>query len=248
MASGGSQRSSTTSTPWGGQSPYLSQLYERANSLFQQGPYEYYPGQTVEGFDPATQNAFGIVEQRARQGDQTFNAARGETERTLGGQYLSPDSNPHLQGIYDRGARDITRDYYGAVGSLGSRMEAAGRSGSGAHALGMSDAEENLARGLGQFRDQLYGGAYESERGRMGQAVDRAGQFAEEGYRDASALRGVGQQREHREQRVIQDLIARFEQAQRGGAERLGEFASFIGGPVMEQRGSSRGYNFSIMS
>ena len=55
-------------------------------------------------------------------------------------------------------------------------------------------------------------------------------------------------EREHREQRVIQDLIARFEQAQRGGAERLGEFASFIGGPVMEQRGSSRGYNFSIMS
>jgi len=243
----GRQSSQTHTTPWSGQQGYLTSIYQRANDLFGQGPYQSYPGQSVEQFDPASQSAFSMVAQRARGGDPLLEAGRAETGRTLRGDYLSPDSNPNLQGIYDRGARDITRGYYGAVGSLGSRMEGANRSGGGAEMIGRGDAREELARGLGQFREQLYGGAYEAERGRMGAAVGQSQALAGECYRDASALMGVGQQREQREQRVIQDLIARFEQAQRGGAERLAEFAQFIGGPVMETHGRSSGLNVSVL-
>ena len=101
MSSGGKSESKQWSEPWKAQQGSLKNLYARAEGLFNQGPYQYYPGQTVEGFDPSSENAFRMVEQRAANGDPTLNAARGETERTIRGDYLSPDSNPHLKSMYD---------------------------------------------------------------------------------------------------------------------------------------------------
>lgn len=252
MASGSSQSqySANASGPWAGQSPFLSQLYSRANDLFSQGPYKYYPGESVAGFTPETDRAFGAVTSRLGRSDADLRAAGAENQRTLSGGYLNPESNPNLQRFADIGQRNITRGYQGAVQGLGSRLAASGRTGSGVHANLQGRADEALATGLGDFNAQLYGGAYEGERSRMSSAVGQgaglAGARSELEYRDINALRGVGDQRQQQEQRTIDDLMARYEQAQRGGAEKLAEFRDFIGGPVQQSIGSGSGRSMSV--
>ena len=57
--SGGSQTSTTATNfssetgPWGPQVPYIKSGFEQARKLYEQGPPDYYPGETLAGFDPA---------------------------------------------------------------------------------------------------------------------------------------------------------------------------------------------------
>ena len=57
---GGGSQTSTTATdfssetgPWGPQVPYIKEGFKRARELFNQGMPDYYPGETLAGFDPA---------------------------------------------------------------------------------------------------------------------------------------------------------------------------------------------------
>lgn len=50
---GGTQVTTQTTEPWEEQIPYLTAGFEAAKKLFNQGVPEYYPGETLAGFDPA---------------------------------------------------------------------------------------------------------------------------------------------------------------------------------------------------
>lgn len=50
---GGTNVSTSTTEPWEQQIPYLTAGFEAAKKLFNQGVPEYYPGETLAGFDPA---------------------------------------------------------------------------------------------------------------------------------------------------------------------------------------------------
>ena len=227
MGSGSTSSSSTK--PWKGQQQYLKSLYSRADELYGQDNYQYGPNR-VTGFDPASERSFEMAEQRS-QGTGLERAAQGEVQSTLEGKYLNPESNPGLQS-YVRGAK---RNYYGAVNSLGSRFEGSGRSGSGAQGSQSNVTEENFARGMGN----VYGGLYEQERGRMMGAASMAPQLGEMDWRNISGLRNVGMQREEQSQRELDDLVARFQQEQYGNQEKLSEFQSMLGAPVMQSKSGS---------
>jgi hypothetical protein len=248
MASGGSskQKSKSATTVWEPQQQHLKDIYGRAEGLYQQGPYEYGPGR-VAGFDPASEESFRQAVQR---GSALSGTASEQAQATMRGDYLSPESNPWLQRSSDVGARKLSRNYYTTIGALGSRLEAAGRTGSGAHAYGTQIAGENLTTGLGDFEARLYGGAYEGERGRQMQAMGLTPGINEAGWRDISALRSVGAQREEQAQRELDDLVQRFQFQQYGPAQKLEEFSTMIGAPIMtqKQKGSGKSMNFGVFS
>jgi hypothetical protein len=50
---GGTQVSTSTTAPWEEQIPYLTEGFRAAKDLYNQGVPEYYPGETLAGFDPA---------------------------------------------------------------------------------------------------------------------------------------------------------------------------------------------------
>jgi hypothetical protein len=50
---GGTQVSTSTTEPWEQQIPYLTSGFKAAKDLFNKGIPEYYPGETLAGFDPA---------------------------------------------------------------------------------------------------------------------------------------------------------------------------------------------------
>jgi hypothetical protein len=231
MASASKSKEKSKSTVWTGQEESLKTLYGRADDLYKQGPYEYGEDR-VEGFDPAQEEALGLAEARGRGGSDLTRAAQGEAQRTLEGEYLDPEKNQFLQRYSDIGARNMRRDYYGTINSLGSRLESAGRTGSGAHATGTQVAGENLATGMGDFQAKLYGGAYEGERGRMMGAMEQSNYLANQDYRDYNALMSAGQQRQQQRQSERDDMVERFKHDQYAMAEKLAEFSSMIGDPV----------------
>lgn len=53
MCGGGTQVTTATTEPWEQQIPYLTAGFDAAKKLYNQGVPEYYPGETLAGFDPA---------------------------------------------------------------------------------------------------------------------------------------------------------------------------------------------------
>ena len=55
--SGGTKVQTTTSEPWAEQIPYLTQGFDQAKSIYNQGIPDYYPGESLAGFSPAQKAA-----------------------------------------------------------------------------------------------------------------------------------------------------------------------------------------------
>ena len=228
---GGGSTSKSKASVWGPQAGYLSQLYENAFGLQQQQ----YGQDRVAGFNATQESALQMAAQRATDPNSLTRTAQGELKKTLAGDYLSPDSNPYLAEFGKR----VGESFHGEVNALGSRMEAAGRTGGGTHAQGTDRAQQNLSRGL----SNLYGGAYEAERGRMTSGLGQVGDLA---YRDISALQAVGQARQGQEQRELDDMTARFQQGQNAPYELLQQQAGLIGGPTVLNRQYGSGTNVGL--
>ena len=122
------KRETVTSTqntePWASQKPYLEQGFKEAQGIYNQGPQQFYGGQTFAPTDAATTAG--------------LNAGEAEANATLRGDYIDPSKNAGLRNLIDA---TMARTVPGAT----SPFIAAGRSGSGlaARALG-----EGVAAGV----------------------------------------------------------------------------------------------------
>jgi len=177
-------------------------------------------------------NAYG-------RGEANADAASQQFQSTMRGDYLNPESNPHLQSQFDVGARGIKREYFDAVQGLGSRMEGAGRSGSGAEQFRGQRNQENLATGLGDFGAKLYGENYGRERQLQAGMTGQGGQITGAGWSNLQGLSALGDREQMDRQGQLSDQVQRFEFDRDARANKLGEFRDLIGGPVMTSEASS---------
>jgi len=243
----GQQTTVQKSEPWEGQKPYLNDTFIRAEQLANK-PIEYYPGSTVTPFSNQTESALQATEDRARNGSPIQDAGRQQMYNTINGDFLN--SNPYLDAMYNRAARPVSENFRDAVapGIQGGAAKA-GRYGSGLYQDMQSKAQDNLGRTLGEMGTDIYGRAYESERGRMNDAIMAAPQYAQADYNDIAQLANVGSQREGLANQYLQDAIQRWNFAQNEPASRLGNYASMIQGnygrtettsqPIYRQQGQS---------
>lgn len=180
-SSGKTQTTTQTSdsAPWAGVQPFITDALGRGQQFMNRNP-----ALNVSPFSPQSEQAMRLTEMRALNGSPVMNAGRGLAANTLEGDFLSPDSNPYLPYFLKRGMEGITP-------SINATFGGAGRTGSDAHATA-------LGRSAGDFAGQLYGGAYDAERGRQMQTLGLAPQIAGQDYADINALMGVGQQVEGR--------------------------------------------------
>jgi hypothetical protein len=132
-------------------------------------------------------------------------AAQGDITKTLGGGYLSPESNPYLQQTYEKAARGLTDQY--SLATMPQLSKAFG----GMQAFGAdsgyqqasSQAGKNLATGLGDVATGIYGQNYQAERDRMQRAGALAPQLAGMDYQDATQMLGVGDIQRQNQQDVL---------------------------------------------
>lgn len=202
--------------------PYLRQAAGSASNLFQQGPMQFFPGNTVVPFSPQTNQALNLQQERAIGGSPVTSAAQDLTARTLSGDYLN--SNPYLDATFDRAA--------GAVGrQLDTTLARSGR-----------DLDANLGVRSSQLNDlatSIYGGNYQAERDRQTGAVGSAIPLAREDYFDISQLGGVGQAVEGQAQNIISDQMNRFNFAQEAPYAALDRFISQLSGAPSGQTTTS---------
>ncbi len=214
------QTAVSKSEPWAAQQPYLTKGFEEAEKLYDAPGPGYYPESTVVPFSQESEQGMGaVMDQAGAGGNPLIPQASGELSKTMAGEYLG-DSNPYLAGIADRIGGDVRRH-------TDSQFGMAGRAGSGAHA-------ESLGRGISMGVGQMYGNAYESERGRMmgaaGMAPGMAGAASKEAYGDASAMMGVGAMKEGQSGNELQDLMNRYSHEQNLPQSKLQQYLQNISG------------------
>lgn len=122
-----------------------------------------------------------LTAQRAREGSAVMNAAKGNLEATLRGDYLNADTNPYLKGAVDRQLNDIQ-----------SRINTQ----FSGNNFGTTGHQEWLGKNLADTALPIYAQNYDQERTRQMQANLFAPQMANSDYDDLRALLGVGDTRQ----------------------------------------------------
>lgn len=251
--SGGGQTSSS-SAPWSEQQPHLRYVFDEARRLYDAGGPQYYGGPTYVPFSPQTEQALGMIENRALSGSPLTAGAQSYTQGlfsgedpamrslidTASGGYLA--DNPYLDRMYDTAAGRVTESFTEDIlPALNATFAMSGRTGSPAHRSTSIDASGELADTLANLSSDIYGRNYQSERDRMlsaagaasgimGRASEMAPRLAEQDYSDAQRLMGVGGAVEDLTGRMLQDDMARFNYYQNLPEENLRRYLSFVQG------------------
>lgn len=181
--SGGDQKQTTTSEPWKPYQPFLKDFLGQAKQGYQSGGPEYAPWQTVAGFSPQQEQAFGRTEQRSY-GSPTEGAMQGYLNQSLSGQLGADPSvlgfslnnlgqiagggpNPWLDQTYNQASQRMNQSFNeGVVPGLQSMFGGAGRSNSGLQAQAFGQASRELGDQQNRLATNIYGGAYEQDAAR----------------------------------------------------------------------------------
>lgn len=216
---GGGTPSHTTSTtePPKFIQPFMQYGAQQAADLYQTGGPKYYPGNTVVPFSPQTEQALGLIQQRAVNGSPVTNAAQGYATDVLSGKYLpgGSNSNPYLDSTFNRAADNVQQ-------RLDTNFAGSGRN--------IGAARPGAALELNDLANQVYGSAYQNERQAQQAMVPFATGLANQDYTDLNALQGVGGQVEDLTGRLMQDQAARYDFAQNAPQRNLDSYIGRITG------------------
>ena len=232
MGKGGGGSSSTTvqkADPWIGLQPSLTNLYDSANNWYNSASPQYYPNSTIGDLSPLTTGAQGLGAQRALMGNSGMQLGQGQLNQTIGGGYLG--SNPYLDSMFNSAASGVGRQFsQNVLPGIASMFSGAGRTGSGAEAGAADRATQAYGDTLGRMGSSIYGGAYESERGRQMQAMGMAPAYAANDYTDIAQLANIGRAQEGRTQDELNADIQRFQFAQNRPLSKLQDFNALLNG------------------
>ena len=213
-SSGGTQKTTQTSSPWDKQIPFLKYGFDEAARLYQKPGPEYYPGSTVAGFSPEQNQAFGLGTQRALGGSQDINAARGYTNDVLGGKYLNSD--PYKDQVFQNVQQKV-------MPSVNSQFMGSGRYGSDMHA-------DTQTRALTEAYAPYASQQYQQGLDRMNWAAGMAPTWAANDWNDIAALESIGQQKQQLGQSELNDAVNRWQYYSQLPYDKLGQFLNSIGG------------------
>jgi hypothetical protein len=207
------ETTTTTQGPPDWMIPYYQDYLSRAQQTADM-PYNPYQGQTVAQMNPYQTGALDATATRAMQGSPVVNAASGELQRTLGGDYLN-QGNPYLTNVIDKTLGDVTRNYNNVIRpQQDALMARSGSFGNSGVQSTINDQVYGLAGQLGGLASQMRYQDYGAERNRMGNAVTQAPMIANQDYVDANALGQAGAQYQGQEQANLSDQYRRFQESQ----------------------------------
>lgn len=207
---GGGGTSTTTQEVPEELKPLATAYTDKAINLGNQS-YNPYQGQRYADLNPMQNTGLLMTAQRALDGSYTVDNAESQLNDVIAGG----NTNPYLDAMYNQAAGKV-------AGSVNSNFANAGRYGSGAHTA-------SLTEGLGNMATQLYGGAYEADRGRQMQAIGMAPQFAQQDYADAGQLMNAGQILQDQQQQNMDFGYEQYQEAENDPYKRLAAMAGIFG-------------------
>lgn len=171
---GGSSGSSKTVTEIPAELKPLASKYSEAGVNLFNTPFDYYDQQRFTPLNANQNSAISMVQQRAMNGSDTFDAADSALN-----SFYTQGPNPYLTQMFNQAAGDV-------MNNVNSNFALAGRTGSNSHA-------ETYQKGLNNLAANMYGNAYAQDQANKLSAINMAPTFANQAYQDASQLMNVGQ-------------------------------------------------------
>lgn len=226
-----SSKSITRSRPWKPQAEQLKYQFAEGRRLYDAGPLQYYPGETVAGFDPAEAMAQQLREQRATAGSANLRAGQAGNLATASGAYLN--ANPYLDAMFERAAGNVGQNFSRIVApGIAARYAQAGRLGSPEELAAGTRAYGELSGELSGLATDIYGTNYANERQLMEQAIRQSPAFAAADYMDIDQLQATGAERRTMEQAKINADRERFGFEQMEPWQRLQLLQGALGNPI----------------
>jgi hypothetical protein len=218
FGNGGSDTTTTTTNrePWSKVQPFLEAGFQRAGELAESGTPRFFPQSTVTPFSTESEQSLRAGAERARVGSPVLAGANQLATRTLAGDFLTPDSNPALQGAIDVAFKRAAR-------GTDTRFIEANRYGSEAHKRRLDELGGDIATNFG-YR------AYNDERTRQNAQIAGAPGLAAADYGDIDRLGRVGATREELGDAQLQDLIQRFNFNETLPQRKLNDYMATISG------------------
>ena len=209
VSTSGTINTSSTSSPYEGQRPYLDESFAEARRLYETGGPKGFGRPTVANFSGPTESALQSIENTAMAGSPNIGVGQNLLGQTLSGDFLN--SNPYLDQMYNQAADSVTRNYREAVApGIGANAEAQGRYGSGLYQNMMANSQRELGDSLGRLGTNIYGQNYATERGRQDAAIGKIPNMAGMNYFDANQMLGAGGMRDTQAGNVLKDQFNQY--------------------------------------
>lgn len=230
---GGNDTQTTTQAPWAPLQPYLTGgIFPEAQRLFEQGPSEYYPGQTYAGFDPLQEQSQQMGVDYAQSGlGGILDPTMSSFQNAVSGGLMSPDSNPYMQQSIQSMADKVKENMaLSGISQNEDSAQSAGQYGSSRHGLAdyltRKNANEVIARNT---NDMLMGG-YNTGLNAMMNSMQMAPQMGQLGMAPSNLLNRIGGERQGMNQMGITEDVNRFNFQQNAPWENLGRYAGALQG------------------
>lgn len=249
MAGGGGSET-TTNEPWKGQEPYLQDLFNQAQQMFQSGQgQQFYPGQQVAGFSPQTEMGLDQMTRQGMQGSGVeggmrnfINASTMNPGGMAGVGSDMPGQNPWLDQMYNTVAQRSGEQFNEQVmPGINATFGGAGRTGGGIHQQVVGQAADDFSQNLQQQAANIYGTDYTNSMNRDIQRRELMGDIGFRGATMAPAMQSMDQNNiqsmmqagaitEDQAQRMIDAEKAKFDFQQQSPWQTLGQYGGIVQG------------------
>jgi hypothetical protein len=237
---GGGDTTNTTNTiamPPEFQIPYIENVFENATELYEGGPVQYYPGQTVAGVNPTLQAGFDSVTAPGGAVDYTTDVANmgaGALNQMIQG--ANPMNNPFfaptLSAMLQPTVRAFNEDVMPGIDA--GAVQAGGYGGS-RQGLAQGIATDRLGQNLLNTSLQFGNEAWQTGLDSLGRSILAAPAIQQMGITPSNLLMQTGAAERGIEQEGINAEVDKFNFEQTAPYDALSYYAGLVGNPMGTQ-------------
>ena len=225
---GGGGNSQTTNELDPNVVPYVKDALSEQQRLYREGAPEYYAGQTYLDPNAQQQQAINVMTANANVNNPMLQNATNLNNQMIQGDFLQ--NNPNFDAVMNTAGRKATDAYNNAMQATNTNASMSGRYGSDAHARMASNNSSNLAQSLADTAGQYAYQNYANERGNQINAMNNAGQIANNQNIGAQNLMNAGNLQAGFDQTALNADIARHDYGQNAQAQLLGNYTNAVWG------------------
>ena len=208
--------------------PYVKDALSQQQNLYNQGAPEYYGGQTYLDPNSQQQSAINMMTANANVNNPMLQNSTNLNNQMIQGDFLQ--NNPNFDAVMNTAGRKATDLYNNAMTNTNSQASMSGRYGSDAHAKMASNNSSNLAQSLADTAGQYAYQNYATERGNQINAMNNAGQIANNQNIGAQNLMNAGNMQAGFDQTALNADIARHDYGQNAQQQHLSNYTNAVWG------------------
>ena len=208
--------------------PYVKDALSQQQKLYNEGAPEYYGGQTYLDPNSQQQSAINMMTANANVNNPMLQNSTNLNNQMIQGDFLQ--NNPNFDAVMNTAGRKATDLYNNAMTNTNSKASMSGRYGSDAHAKMASNNSSNLAQSLADTAGQYAYQNYATERGNQINAMNNAGQIANNQNIGAQNLMNAGNMQAGFDQTALNADIARHDYGQNAQQQHLSNYTNAVWG------------------